>query len=907
MCDPCASAHSCVRYLLPLARDHLLPVARKYLFPLALDHLLPILKEAVNMIRGIPNDEIAHMKHELETIEEAIHQADKMADAEGDDQSHGTREKIKQLIEASFRIQDVIDKYIIREEQHLPDPGCVDAASDYAKTKILRLQIAHDIQNIKSRISEIKDTSSKKDHEASSSSATNPNATLLRNLQNAPLYMDEYDVVGFEVPRDKLVDCLVKGRDKLTVVSVVAMGGQGKTTLAKNVFDNNTVVKHFDCRVWITVSQPYKLEGLLKDLLHKLYKQMGRDPPPSIDQMDRDSLVYEVRTNLQQKRYVVVFDDVWNIHFWDEIQLAMIDKKNGSKILITTRNMDVAKKFSSVEVHELKSLTKEQSLDLFNKIAFSDLDGCCPENLIETSSKIVEKCNGLPLAIVVISGLLSFKNRNALELYKFNENIISSELKGRHSSISKILGHSYHDLSYNLKSCLLYFGIFPEDSELCPKPLIRQWIAEGFVKDDWGRTLEEVAEGYLTELIHRNLVQVVSVSVDGRTKYCRVHDLVHAMILEKFEDLSFCKTINVDGQSTLTGITRRLSITTNSDKLMESINSSHVRSLFYINSNLSESFVRKIPTKLLKVLVLKDDELLEVPEDFGSLIHLKYLELNGTFRKNCYVIPISIGMVENLETLDLRFAFSCKMPKEICKLRKLRHLIGNNITLSGLKDDIGGLTSLQTLRGIYLYEYEDYEDDDNRVTDLIQELGKLKQLRELALSGVKTSYMSVLSSSINKMQLLEKLFIESFDEYTFIDMHLNSPPPMLRHLKLIGRLEKLPEWIPKLKNLVKLKLKHSDLKHDAMELLKSMTNLLTLSLRKNAFGDKRIHFQDGWFKNLKVLILALLFCVESIHIDEGALPSLETFEFYHTQNVFPTGIQHLKKLKLKDVSFLSKA
>jgi disease resistance protein RPM1 len=92
-------------------------------------------------------------------------------------------------------------------------------------------------------------------------------------------------------------------------------------------------------------------------------------------------------------------------------------------------------------------------------------------------------------------------------------------------------------------------------------------------------TLEEIAEGYLTELIHRNLVQVVSVSIDGRAKCCRVHDLVHAMILESFEDLCFCKTISVDGQSPLTGITRRLSMTSNSDNLMESINSSHVRSL----------------------------------------------------------------------------------------------------------------------------------------------------------------------------------------------------------------------------------------------------------------------------------------------------------------------------------------
>ncbi|PNX63907.1 resistance protein, partial [Trifolium pratense] len=114
---------------------NLLPLARKHLLPLALDHLLPMLKEGLNMIRGVPNDKIAELKHELETIEDAIHQADKLADAEGDDPSDGTRKNIKQLIEASFHIQDVIDEYIIREEQQLPDPGCVAGASDYIKNK----------------------------------------------------------------------------------------------------------------------------------------------------------------------------------------------------------------------------------------------------------------------------------------------------------------------------------------------------------------------------------------------------------------------------------------------------------------------------------------------------------------------------------------------------------------------------------------------------------------------------------------------------------------------------------------------------------------------------------------------------------------------------------------------------
>jgi len=128
----------------------------------------------------------------------------------------------------------------------------------------------------------------------------------------------------------------------------------------------------------------------------------------------------------------------------------------------------------------------------------------------------------------------------------------------------------------NLKSCLLYFGLYPEDCVVPSKLLIWQWIAEGFVKENRGNTLEEVAEGYLTELIRRSLVQVFSTSIDGRAQSCRVHDLVHAMILEKCDDLSFCKNISDEEQSSLTGMVRRLSIATSSDDLMEGIENSHM-------------------------------------------------------------------------------------------------------------------------------------------------------------------------------------------------------------------------------------------------------------------------------------------------------------------------------------------
>ncbi|KAK2441015.1 disease resistance protein RPM1 [Trifolium repens] len=920
MCDPCASVLSCAREtLLPLARDHLLPFARKHLFPIALDHLLPILKESVNMIRGIPNDEIAHMKHELETIEEFIHQADKMADAEGDDLADGTREKIKQLIEASFRIQDVIDEYIIRkeeelpegvideyiirDEQQLPDPGCAAGASDYVKTKMLRLQIAHDIHSIKSRIDEMKDTSSEKDHVGSSSSATNLKATSLQNLRMAPFNMAETDVVGFEKPGNKLVDWLVNGRTDLTVVSVVAMGGQGKTTLAKKVFDNNEVIKHFDCRVWITVSKSNNIE-VLRGMLEELCKQQKVNPPQNIEKMTRESLIGEVKNCLQEKRYVVVFDDVWDSDFWDYIKLAMIDEKKGRRILITTRDMKVVKACRSssfVEIHKLECLPYQQSLELFNKKAFHDLNGCCPENLVDISTEIVQKCSGLPLAIIVIGGLLSRRNRDFSEWNRFNTNL-NLELK-ENSMIKIILGHSYHDLPYNLKSCFLYFGLYPEDCIVRSNILTKQWMAEGFVKEDTGMTLEEVAEGYLTELIRRSLVQVDLISIDGRVKGCRVHDLVHAMIIEKCEDLSFCKNIFVDKQSSLTGMVRRLSIATGSDDSVEwvEIENSQVQSLLvYGYETLPKSLLKRIPTKhkRLKVLNLELDPLYELPNDLGRLSHLKYFRVSMALEK--LSVPKSIGMLSNLETLDLEDAMSIVLPKEICKLRKLRHLLGSDTNLTPLKDGIGGMTSLQTLTTFRLDD--DLDENDNR--ELIEELGKLKQLRKLGLHEVNDKHISAMCSSINEMQQLEELSISTCGyPWDLTDMDLNSPPPKLRIVKLDVKLEKFPKWISKLKNLVKLKVKLRYWQLDyVMKLLKGMPTLLSLSISPCGFEDRMqslLHFRDGWFKNLKELNVERFDSLKSILIDKGALGSLKKLRLYKLLQIktLPIGIEHLEKLE----------
>ncbi|RDX61736.1 Disease resistance protein RPM1, partial [Mucuna pruriens] len=886
---------------------------------LAREKLLPLIRDEAYLLWDMPK-EFREIKDELEYIEAFLMDADKRAADEGDNMKEGIRIWVNQLREASFRIEDVIDEYMIYVEQQPHDSRCTALLCEiihFIETLMPRHRIASEIQQIKSFVQGIKQKV--KDYqfqiqpsfEQGQNSHRGNQSVQWHDPRMASRYLDEAGVVGIEGPRDELIGWLVDGVAERNVISVVGMGGLGKTTLVNRVFNNQKVIQHFDSHAWITVSQSYTVEGLMRDLLKKLCKEKREAPPQDISEMNRDSLIEEVRNYLKKKRYVVIFDDVWSLQLWGQIERAMLDNKNGSRILITTRSKYVVNSCKNSPcdlVYELKPLTSEKSLELFCKKAFQfDSNGCRPD-LMDISFEIVKKCKGLPLAIVAIGSLLSGKEKTTFEWEKIRRSLSSELEKNPHLiGITKILAFSYDDLPYYLKSCLLYFGIYPEDYEVKSTRLIRQWVAEGFVKDEEGKTLEEVAQQYLTELIGRSLVQVSSFTIDGKVKSCRIHDLLREMILGKFKDSSFCQRISKENESMSSGMIRRISISTNSNDLTGTTESSRTRSLLVFagkESALTNNFVQRIPTKyrLLKVLDFEDGQLYVVPENWGNLAHLKYLNLRKS--EMPAQLPKFIGELQNLETLDIRRTKVKEMPKEICKLRKLRHLLVDNMTLFQLKNDLGGMTSLQTLRQVKLimdgYGVELIKDDD--VVELIRELGKLKQLRNLGLTGVKEEQGSALCSSINEMKNLEKLHIETTSGDEAIDLPVVSSLHMLRKLSLIGKLNKFPEWFPHLKNLVKLSLVTSGLTDDPLQSLQTLPHLLFLAISFDAYHGESLYFQDGGFQQLKELHIEDLRYLNSITIEKGSLHSLKKLKIYRIPlRAVPPGIKHLEKLEVLDL------
>nr|KYP71599.1 Disease resistance protein RPM1 [Cajanus cajan] len=636
-------------------------------------------------------------------------------------------------------------------------------------------------------------------------------------------------------------------------------------------------------------------------MLHQFCKEKMENHPADVSTMDRRSLIEEVRKQLRNKRYVVMFDDVWNEKFWDDVESAVIDNKNKSRILITTRYEKVAdfcKKSSFIEVHKLEEpLSEEECFRLFCNKAFKySFDGHCPEEFKDISLEIVRKCKGLPLAIVAIGGLLSQKDFCVNEWILFSQNLsLELERNSELNSIAKILSFSYYDLPYNLRSCLLYFGMYPEDYEVKSSRLIRQWVAEGFVKRETGKTLEEVARQELSGLIRRSLVQVSSFSIDGKVNGCRVHDLIHSMIRRKAKETGFCQHFGEHNESVSSGIVRRLTITTDSNDLV-GIERSHIRSiLFPRKEELTEQFMDKMFSKYmpLRVLDFENVGLLNVPKALLNLIHLKYLCFRNSWIES---LPKSIGKLQNLEILDVRQSKVLHIPKEIRKIRKLRYLLGDEISFVATKDCLGSMTFLEKIRVLRV-------DDEGVV---IRELGKLKQLRNMRISGFRAEHTKSLCSSIHEMQFLEVLDIHVDYGHQVIDLPHMSSLSTLRKLFLYGKLKKMPNWIPQLQNLVKLSLGFSRLSNDPLESLKDIPNLLFVSISNNAYVGETLYFKDEGFRKLKELRLKDLDKLNSIFIEKGTLPSLEKLVLKEIPKLrkVPSGIEHLEKLqvlKMKDM------
>ncbi|XP_058114383.1 putative disease resistance protein At1g50180 [Magnolia sinica] len=363
-------------------------------------------------------------------------------------------------------------------------------------------------------------------------------------------HVQEPDLVGFKKDAETIVVWLTEGEPRLSVVSVVGMGGLGETTLVKKVYNSDRVRKHFNSHAWISISQEYAVRDLLQNIINS-YMVLSEEELKKVEKMNVAQLRYKIFEHLKEKRYLLVLDDIWKNEAWDALKDALPDMNNGSRVLLTTRNKDVA-------LHaDVRSQPYEDSWELFCKKTFPGRDGGCPQDLEEVGREIVEKCHCLPLAIVVIRGLLSRKEPR--EWKNVRKSISWQFVKGE-VEISAILSLSYKDLPYYLKPCFLYLGNFPEDREFRAKELVQMSAAEGLLPERGEETLEEVCEDCLKELIQRSIVQVARRSSNGGFKTCVIHDLLRDLSISEAKESMFLEVHHGNANAPSTSRACRLAI-----------------------------------------------------------------------------------------------------------------------------------------------------------------------------------------------------------------------------------------------------------------------------------------------------------------------------------------------------------
>ncbi|XP_061343086.1 disease resistance protein RPM1-like [Gastrolobium bilobum] len=863
-----------------------------------LQRLAPVFEKKVKLFTGV-RAEVVDLKGQLELITAFLRVADALEESDEE-----LKVWVKQVRDVAHETEDLLDEL---ELVQAPNQTNGFSISLRIRNMKARYRIAYELKGINSRMGTIfsihKRFLSKLDTASEASNSISTGNTW-HDQQGDALLLDNTDVVGIDRPKKQLIGWLIKGCPGRKVISVTGMGGMGKTTLVKKVYDDPEVKKHFKACVWVTVSQSCKIEELLRDLAQKLFSEIRRQVPEGLESMRSDEMKMIIKDLLQRRRYLVVFDDVWHMYEWEAVKYALPNNNCSSRIMITTRKSDLAVTCSiesKGKVYNVQPLKEDEAWDLFSRMTFQGHS--CPSYLIDICKYILRKCEGLPLAIVAISGVLATKDKRRIDEWDMICRSLGAEIQGngKLDNLKTVLGLSFNNLPYYLKYCFLYLSIFPEDHLIKRMRLIRLWIAEGFIEAKEGKTMEDVAEDYLKELLNRNLIIVAGTTSDGRVKTLRIHDLLREIIILKSKDQNFAAIVKEQNVAWPEKI-RRLSLHSALPNGQQQRSVSQLRSLliFGVVENLCLGKLFPGGFKLLTVLDFQDAPLKKFPVAVVDLYYLSYLSLRNT--KVTMVPSRILGKLQNLETLDLKKTAVRELPADILKLKKLRHLLVYQFKVKGYAQfhskygfkappEIGNLQSLQKLC---------FVEANQDCGMIIRQLGELSQLRRLGIMKLREEDGKAFCSSIERLTNLRALSVTSESENKVIDLgFISSPPPFLQRLYMSGRLQELPSWIQSLHSLSRLFLKWSCLKHDPLVSLQDLPNLAHLELLQAYDGDT-LHFRCGKFKKLKVLGLDKFDGLKQVTVGKGAMPCLEKMIIQRCELLekVPSGIEHLTKLKV---------
>ncbi|KAM0925992.1 hypothetical protein ACQ4PT_003852 [Festuca glaucescens] len=827
-------------------------------------------------------DEILALRDELSSMNALLL---KLADI--DDLDVQVKEWRNQIRELSYEIEDCIDDFVRRVEQRDPDKrknmkGFFQESIHKLRTLGARSEIASKILKLKARVDHAGERRKRYNFDGVASSSS---MVVHIDPRLPALYAESESLVGIDEPRDELIEWLAVGEgnsvSKVKVVSVVGLGGLGKTTLARQIYGK--IGEQFDCRAFVSVSQKPDMRKILRSILTAV---TGIEHYPGIEGYDEEQLINKLRWFLNDKRYFVVIDDIWSTLAWPTIRCALLENKLSNRILITTRITSVARSCCSPDysnVYEMKPLSDVYAGKLFEKRIFGEDQ--CPSQLKDVSSDILRKCGGLPLAVISIASLLASKPCTADQWERYR-NYIGSPFEdvSSVSNMQKILALSYNDLPHYLKTCLLYLSMFPEDFVIPRDQLVRRWIAEGFISTYGGQILEQVGYSYYNELINRSMIMPATQQWDRKAAFCRVHDVILDLIVSKSIDENF---VMVFGNNNHTwgpqDKARRLLLDwRDQDNIMapSSMDLSKARSFSTYGS--SEHMPLLSDFQALRMIYIENSNLENhYFDDIGRLFQLKYLGLSGV---RISKLPDQIGELQQLETLELRGTGIKELSKNIVRLKRLVFLYASNVRLF---EGIGNMKALQEVRYVKV--------DISTPTTCLDELGNLTELRYLGIdwlvsdtSSDQKSYTDIFVACIIRLCRFKFRYLNigcDVRNGMSLDFLVNSwspPPCQLQNFVMRSgyHFPRIPEWVALLSNVTLLDMNINPVGEEVLRILGCLPYLQSLALNTTEIlpGETLIICSSG-FQSLEDFFFNWNISMGPLVFEVGAMPKLARFVY----------------------------